>query len=665
MSPLFLLSLYACTPESTEPAETTTLEGPVDEDGDGYSVEVDCDDADPAIHPGMQESCNGVDDDCDGTLDEEPQDGVVYNIDADGDGFGSAAYTVAACDGPPQGYVDNADDCDDLEAGVFPGAPETCNGLDDNCDGAVDEGIEGSAYFQDSDGDGYGDPGVSESFCAPVEGWVVSDQDCDDGDPAVSPDAVEVCGDGIDNDCDGTGNGCGLAGVASADDARTVLLGAAAGDLFGAPVKNVGDLNANRLDELAVSARGSDLGGEDAGAIYLFQWPISGGTYDAGSADGVLVGEAPGDQVFSVVGLGDSNGDGKGDLLIGARGNDDRAEDAGKVYFWSGPVAGEVSLADADATWTGVGAGDQTGLVMTGDLNGDGHQDALIGAQKNDNGGTDAGAVFVVHGPFGAWLGDQGLYSANAFIKGVAGSQAGGGLASVGDLSGDGIEDLLIGAPYENSGGQQRVGAVYQLNGPVTGTARVTDMADARFHGSAGDEAGWGIASAGDVDGDGVVDFMVNAQRADSEGGGGNEGAVYVITQDWSSQEDVSLDETWMRINGAAAEDRLAAVSGGGDFNGDGHPDLVVGSRWHDSSGEDAGASWVLYGPFTGGTFSVEELPHTRIEGAAAGDGFGAPGGSIGDLNGDGADELVIGGRWSDEAGEDAGAAYLFLGESL
>ena len=595
------------------------------------------------------------------------EDGAVYSIDADGDGFGSINYQTSSCDGPPTGYVENSDDCDDLDADVNPDALESCNGLDDNCDGSADEGLDEQTFYADSDSDGYGDPDTTQELCGASEGWTDDASDCDDADAATSPASEEVCGDGIDNDCDGTAGECGLDGELLAGDARTRILGESAGDQFGSPARSVGDLDANGLDELAVGARGSSLGGDSAGAIYLFGLPLPGGTLSASDADAVLIGEAEGDEAFAAMGLGDSNGDGVGDLIVSAKKSDDGGTDAGKVYFLQGPFDGERSLADYDASWTGVGEGDQTGTLAVGDVNDDGHIDFLVAAQKNENGGSDAGAVFLVNGPFGAWMGDRGLYSADARLIGAPGEQAGGGLAFAGDIDGDGVGDVLVGAPYQRVGGQDDGGAAYLVHGPISGNTDLDDRADVHFvANSGGDQAGWGLAGAGDVDGDGSDDFLVNAQRDDIRENNANEGAIYVVVADWSgSEESVDLDSTWLKIHGENAEDKLASVNGGGDLNGDGHIDLVVGTRFHDASGADAGAAWVLYGPLSGGAVDLEDLAHSRIDGKAAADGLAAPAGLIGDHNGDGYDELAIGARWNDDAAEDAGAVYLFNGEGL
>ncbi len=158
----------------------------------------DCDDEDPEVSPGATERCNGIDDDCDGEIDEDPT--TTWYADADGDGYGNASFTVDSCD-PGEGWVDDATDCDDTEATTHPDAEEACNGVDDDCDGEIDEDIP-AMWYADADGDGFGNPAFTSEECDPGSGWVVDGTDCDDTNAATHPDADEAC-DGIDNDCDG------------------------------------------------------------------------------------------------------------------------------------------------------------------------------------------------------------------------------------------------------------------------------------------------------------------------------------------------------------------------------------------------------------------------------------------------------------------------------
>ena len=165
----------------------------------------DCDDSSPLIHPGQVEACNGVDDDCDGVVDEDDAvNAQSWFHDGDADGFGDPSLSVVACD-PPPAYVANDDDCDDSEPTIHPGADELCDGLDNDCDGDVDEddGIDAPTWYLDHDGDGYGDPLFSQVACDAPPFYVADDTDCDDTEATVHPGADEIC-DGQDNDCDPT-----------------------------------------------------------------------------------------------------------------------------------------------------------------------------------------------------------------------------------------------------------------------------------------------------------------------------------------------------------------------------------------------------------------------------------------------------------------------------
>jgi hypothetical protein len=165
----------------------------------------ECDDTDPSVHPDAAEVCNGVDDDCDVRIDEDLPSTTWWR-DGDNDGYGGTTESRVTCDGAPgAGWIDNAADCDDGNASIRPGAAEACNGIDDDCDVSVDEGLPTTTWGRDVDGDGYGDSSSAVSTCdgAPGTGWVEDATDCQDADPSVWPGAPEWC-DGSDRDCSGT-----------------------------------------------------------------------------------------------------------------------------------------------------------------------------------------------------------------------------------------------------------------------------------------------------------------------------------------------------------------------------------------------------------------------------------------------------------------------------
>lgn len=168
---------------------------------------LDCNDANPAINPSAQEVCDGVDNDCDSLTDDADPSvtgGSTFYQDADGDGYGNPAMTQIKCV-QPVGYVTNSLDCDDSNSAVHPGATEICNGIDDDCDLLTDDadpGITGQpTWYQDSDGDGYGNPAVTQVACAQPVGYVANNGDCNDNNTAVNPGATEICNN-IDDDCD-------------------------------------------------------------------------------------------------------------------------------------------------------------------------------------------------------------------------------------------------------------------------------------------------------------------------------------------------------------------------------------------------------------------------------------------------------------------------------
>ena len=191
--------------------------------GEAYATNnLDCHDHNPGVHPHAEEVCDGEDNDCDGTVDLRPvRGGRRARADADGDGAVDPTIVSVACIGAPGWSVDPAApiDCDDADANTYPGAPESCDGKDNDCDHR-DESIDdrmttgvGAAFFApDVDDDGWVVEGDRRLVCLPMIGWGPNYGDCDDTLAAVYPTAAEGC-DGLDNDCDRTVDGPDAAGA--------------------------------------------------------------------------------------------------------------------------------------------------------------------------------------------------------------------------------------------------------------------------------------------------------------------------------------------------------------------------------------------------------------------------------------------------------------------
>jgi len=211
-----------CDGDTDENDAIDALSWYLDTDGDGYgdssstdtacdqpsgyvSDPNDCDDSNANTHPSADEYCDGVDNDCDGDIDEDrPVDIAYWYPDVDGDGYGDG-LVILHCD-QPTGYVDNDDDCDDSDPIIHPDADELCDGIDNDCQGDIDEddAVDVQLWYRDADGDGHGDDSGDDRTidCYLPSGFSDNADDCDDSDAAIHPDADETC-DEADNDCDG------------------------------------------------------------------------------------------------------------------------------------------------------------------------------------------------------------------------------------------------------------------------------------------------------------------------------------------------------------------------------------------------------------------------------------------------------------------------------
>ncbi|MBZ0266877.1 T9SS type A sorting domain-containing protein, partial [bacterium] len=334
--------------------------------------------------------------------------------------------------------------------------------------------------------------------------------------------------------------------------ADLTLTGAAANDYFGIAVAGAGDVNGDGFDDVLVSGYGNDSGGSNAGQAYVF----FGGLAADAVADLVFTGEAANDYFgVSVGGAGDVNGDGFDDVIVGAYANDAGGSAAGRAYvFHCGPAGDDV----ADLIFTGAASLDGLGtsVASAGDVNGDGYDDVIVGANGSDAGGGNAGRAYVyLGGPAADGVADVVLTGE------AAGDNLGRSVAGAGDVNGDGFADVIVGA-YSSDAGGVNAGRAYVYHGGPAPDA----VADRTLTGTvAGEQFGFSVAGAGDGNGDGLGDVLVGANL------GAGSAFVYECGRYFVTSP--AGGDTWnvgatahVRWLGAEPADVSLSVDGGSDF---------------------------------------------------------------------------------------------------
>ncbi len=415
-----------------------------------------------------------------------------------------------------------------------------------------------------------------------------------------------------------------------------------AGARFGQSVAPAGDVNGDGFTDVIVGAEGYNHGAGQNGGAFVYHGSAAGlDTIPAWTSEGDSLSSGLG---HAVAPAGDVNGDGYGDVIVSDWLYSNGETFEGRAFVYHGSASGLASTPAWAVEGDQFGAFFGASVATAGDVNGDGFADVIVGAYGFDNGQSDEGRAYVYHGSAAglattpAWTGEQNQ----------AGSQYGISVATAGDVNGDGYDDVVVGADRWTNG-QTQEGRLFFYRGSASGLLNGPTSIEMNF---AFAHFGASVSTAGDTNGDGYADVIVGAPE--NSNGQVAEGRAFVFR---GSSTGLTTVPAWSAESDQANAFFGQSVGAAGDVNGDGYADVIVGAYRYDNDESEEGRAYVYYGSNVGPT-----TPRWTSESNQINAEFGISAATAGDVNGDGYSDVIVGARYFSNGAAQEGRASVYHG---